>query len=217
MKLVSLISAMLSLFPVSTKADIDNDAGRSWILDASEHNATWQAFGQLDLPSKTIFIGDPSWGGDHHLRGAQAVSSSQLDVWLLVSNEQNQVHAVWLEANGALPVRSSKSMDFGSDSAYFALGDLATGQALVDIGNLDLPAVPDSFEFFLPHIQNSGFTGMWLDVPPLNLPVFTVETKRDGGLKAIWAEDIEDNLSGILIDVTGRASDQLFIDKLISN
>lgn len=215
LKIASLLTALLSLVPISSRAETANEAGRNWIHAASEHSAVWQSSGQLELPSGTIFIGDPSWGGDYHLRGTMAVSADQLDVWLLVSSDGKQVHAVWLEANGNLPVTVSGNIDFGTDSAYFALGDLVTGQAIADIGDLDIPEVPDSFEFFLPHIQNFGFTAIWLDVPPDDLPVLAVETKQDGGLKAVWTEDIEGDLSGILIDITGRASDQLFLDKLV--
>ena len=215
LKITSLVTALLSLLPVSAKAEAEPDAGRNWILATSEHAAKWQPSGQLDLPSGTIFIGDPSWGDDYHLRGAKAVSVAQLDVWLLVSSNGEQVHAVWLEANGTLPVTVGEHIDFGTDSAYFALGDLATGQAIANIGDLNLPTVPDSFEFFLPHIQNFGFTAIWLEVPPNDLPVLAVETKQDGALKAVWTKDRAGDLSGILIDITGRASDQQFLDTLV--
>ena len=209
----TLLSLVASAPPASAQ---ENDA-RDWLLEASGHSAEWRGFGPLSLPSGSIFIGDPSWGDDHHMRGAQAVSVDTLGVWLLVAKDGAQVHAAWLEADGGTPAGRTETLSFGTDSAYFAFGDLQTGQDLVDLRDLGLPEAPDSFEFFLPHIQNFGFTGKWLTVPPSDRPVFAVETKRDGGLEAVWLHSSSGGLSGILIDITGRAGDGRFLDKLIDD
>lgn len=207
--------ASLLLVPSLGLADEREISGRNWIVSQSGHDATWQNFGTISLPSGKIFIGDPSFGRDYHLRGAREVQVSELDIWLLISNSRNQVHTVWLEANGNHPSGISASIEFGTDSAYFALGDLSVGKDLANIGNLKNPEFYDSFEFFLPHIQDGGFAAIRLSVPPRNAPVVAIETNRDGGLKAVWAEDADQNLSGILIDITGRVGDNLYLDKLL--
>lgn len=214
MKLKRILSAILMLSPFHCFAD-HRPKARDWILSVSERSASWQFLGTLDLPSGSIFIGDPSRGGDYHLRGIKEVNAARLSVWLLIADDSKQVHTVWLEADGDLPEKISGEIVFGIDSAYFAFGDLWSGQDLANIGDLNLPKLPDSFEFFLPHIQNPGFTGIWLDAPPRNSPVCAVETDRDGGLKAVWTEGGGGRFSGILIDITGRRSDELYLDKLI--
>ena len=208
------LTSML-LFPSLGLAEEHSSPSQNWIVSNSGHTATWRNVGILSIPSGSIFIGDPSYGSDYHLRGARKILVSKVDVWLLMSESGHQVHTVWLEANGNLPSRISGSIEFGTDSAYFALGDLTAGNDLANIGDLENPDFYDSFEFFLPHIQDGGFTSVWLDVPPRNAPVLAVETNRDGGLKAIWVEDSEQNFSGILIDITGRIGDNLYLDKLL--
>lgn len=207
------------LFPAllaAGTAEADTGAARNWISATTGHAAEWQQIGTLPLPSGAIFVGDPSWGGDHHLRGALAVTASDLAVWLLRDREGGQNRAVWLEAAGTLPVQSAETIDFGVDSAYFAFGDRETGLALANIGDLELPGAPDSFEFFLPHIQREGFSHTRLEVPPTGAPVYAVNTGNDGGLRASWLRDAGGELSGILIDITGRASDRRHIDMLLT-
>ncbi len=219
MKLKSVLSMILGLLPFSAAADTDMSAARQWVQATSGHSASWKHYGEIKLPSGKIFIGDPSWGDEYHLHGAREVPVAKLDVWLFISEEENpqsnQVHAVWLEAAGTMPAKVGGAIDFGVDSAYFAFGDLTTGQELANMKYTDDSEHEDCFEFFLPHIQNFGFKALWLDVPPKNQPVIAVETKNDGGLTAVWTEDEAGNFSGILIDVTGRASDQFFLDVLL--
>jgi hypothetical protein len=219
MKAWKCVAALLTFLAPAMESSAASSEGREWIETISGHSAAWKHQGALELPSGKIFIGDPSWGDGHHLRGAKAVPVNTLDVWLLVSRQEekkkNQVHAVWLAAADTKPSAITRSIEFGVDSAYFALGDLSTGQSLATIGDQGLPEIPDSFEFFLPHIQDSGFLAIWLDVPPTDQPVLAVETKRDGGLKAVWTENRNERFSGILIDITGRASDRRYLDTLI--
>ncbi|MDO5606197.1 MAG: hypothetical protein Q4G25_13650 [Paracoccus sp. (in: a-proteobacteria)] len=208
--LLSLISGLPAQAATPATPPVD---ARGWIAAAAGHEgAYWQQDRRLELPSGAIFIGDPSWGDDYHLGGAQPVPAPALDVWLLISADQGRVHAVWLEAAGTLPARISAELDFGMDSAYFALGDLTTGQDLAELRNRDIEGAPDSFEFFLPHIQQDGFTALWLDVPPDGRPVLAINAGNDGSRRAVWISDAEGGFSGILIDVTGRAGDHRFID-----
>jgi hypothetical protein len=221
MKTKSILSMIFALLPFSSVANVESRTGRDWIQTVSGHSASWKKYDELNLPSGEIFIGDPSWGDDYHLHGARAVPVSKLDVWLFVSNEKNTdenlVHTVWLEASATTPTKVVGAIDFGMDSAYFAIGDLTTGRDLANMRNLDLSQYADCFEFFLPHIQNYGFMGLWLNVPPKNQPVLAIETKNDGGLRAVWTEDDKGAFSGILIDITGRVTDQLFLDKLLEH
>lgn len=189
---------------------------RDWIATTAAHaTAGWSHAERLDLPSGSLFVGDPSWGGDYHLRGALPVGVPGLDIWVLASDSGQRVHLVWLEAAGTLPVRPAETINFGIDSAYFAFGDLHTGQQLAAIGDHDPFVANDSFEFMLPHIQRDDFRWAAISVPPAGSPVHAVNTRSDGGLRAVWVLDAEGALSGILIDVTGRSADQRHLDLLL--
>lgn len=215
-RVIGLIAVAASLL----SGGAHGETGRDWIANTSGRDGEWIDYGTISFPSGQIFIGDPSWGGDYHMRGVQDVPVDELRVWMYVSEvsnpKLNQVQTVWLEALGTTPTTTRSRLGFGTDSAYFAFGDARVGHDLANIGDLGLAALPDSFEFFLPHIQNYGFAGIALKVPPNNAPVFAVETKRDGGLEAVWTEDSNGEFSGILIDIAGRASDGLYLDKLIN-
>ncbi|MGB0845024.1 MAG: hypothetical protein ACPGVN_09810 [Alphaproteobacteria bacterium] len=219
MKLKAIATALLAVLPFAAsaenKTDTQAETAREWIKTVTERASVWQQHGTLKLPSGDIFIGDTSWSDDYHMQGAKAVPAKELDVWLHLSEGRKYVLSVWLEADGGVPVSISNDLGFGVDSAYFSLGDKTAGQALVDIGEQKIPDVTNSFEFFLPHIDKFGFTALWLDVPPTNIPVFSVETKQDGGLKAVWTNDANGDFSGILIDIRGRESDGLYIDTLL--
>jgi len=45
--------------------------------------------------------------------------------------------------------------------------------------------------------------------------MFIASTGDDGGFAAVWLHDGTDDLSGILVDIAGRESDSLFLDKLL--
>ena len=213
--LIAFVAAATSL--ISNRAH--GETARDWIVQTSGREGEWIDYGDISFPSGQIFIGDPSWGGDYHMRGVKELPVDHLRIWMYVSEAQNpevnQVQTVWLEALGTTPKKIRSAISFGTDSAYFALGDARVGHDLTNIGDLGLAKLPDSFEFFLPHIQNYGFAGISLEVPPNNFPVFAVETKKDGGLEAVWTEDANGEFSGILIDIAGRAFDGSYLDKLI--
>jgi hypothetical protein len=213
--LLALIAPFLVLRPTGAAAS-DEVAARAWIAAASDHSAAWVHASRFVLPEGKIFVGDPSWGDDYHLRGAREVPVRQLEIWFLVGDAEPTVHAVWLEAGGTLPASSGAMIEFGMDSAYFAFGDLATGRDLATIGDLGIAEVPSNFEFFLPHIQRTDFTWLTLEVPPRGGIVHAVNTRNDGGLKAVWLHDGNDGFSGILIDISGRASDRQYIDTLLA-
>ncbi len=208
-----LLGSALALFPGLLQAD----TMRSWINTESGHPAAWQNCGTLSLPSGKIFIGDPSWGDDYHLRGASPVAAQTLDIWLLVSKPENRALTLWLEAKDAAPAMTTHSLDFGTDSAYFAFGDLRSGQALLDLREQDIPGAADSHEFMFPHISAAPFSCKQIDVPPHELPVFAIDTRDDGGLKAVWVADGNGTFTGIMVDIAGRASDRRFLDKLLEN
>lgn len=214
-RIVALVTVATSLIC----GGAHGETARDWIIEMSGREGEWIDYGEIIFPSGQIFIGDPSWGGDYHMRGAKELPVDHLRIWMYVSEASNpkvnQVQTVWLEALGTTPKKISSKISFGTDSAYFAFGDARVGYELTNIGDLGIAQLPDSFEFFLPHIQNYGFTGISLEVPPNNSRVFAVETKRDGGLEAVWTEDVNGEFSGILIDVTGRVSDGIYLDKLI--
>lgn len=215
---ISLLLGAIGVFVASCK-NSSAETGRDWFQTSSGRQGEWVSYGDMSFPSGRIFIGDPSRGSDYHMRGARALPTDRLTAWLYVEDaanpKTNRVHTVWLAASDKPPVKTTSRLSFGTDSAYFAFGDEETGHALSNIGDLGIPELPDSFEFFLPHILNYGFVGLKLEVPPNALLAFAVETKRDGGLEAVWTEDRERNFSGILIDISGRAEDGLYLDKLI--
>ncbi|MGB0798300.1 MAG: hypothetical protein ACPGRD_03155 [Planktomarina sp.] len=194
-------------------AQADNAMG--WIDDHRTTQGSWISAGTIDLPSGSIFVGDPSWGNDYHMRGATAVAVQSLQIFVLQSPEGNRASAVWLAAANTRPVSKGASLEFGMDSAYFAFGDHDVGRAVANIGDLDLPKIPDSFEFFLPHISNGDFVIKQLQVPPNDAPVYAVNTNRDGGLAAVWTYDANNQFSGILIDIVGLLPENRYLDTLL--
>ena len=215
----NLVLALTAFATNLISSSAHGETARDWIEQQTGREGEWIAYGEINFPSGQIFIGDPSWTDDYHMRGATKIPVDQLQIWMYVSEvsnpKANRVHTVWLEALGTTPKKTTSRIQFGVDSAYFAFGDIRVGPDLTNIGDLKLAGIPNSFEFFLPHIENYGFVGVSLEVPPSSSPVFAVETKKDGGLEAVWTEDGNGAFSGILIDITGRASDGLYLDMLI--
>lgn len=128
-----------------------------------------------------------------------------------------QINLVWLEAAGTRPDSVVGGIEFGMDAAYFAFRDRQAGVDLANIGDLELPEAPDSFEFFMPIVQRDGFSWAEVPVPAEERPIFVINTGRDGGLKAAWIKDGQGRLSGILIDISGRSNDGVFLDRLLGN
>jgi len=152
----------------------------------------WKKLGPLALPSGRIFVGDPTGGHDGHMNGAQAVGADALTAWAFQDRSTGENHIVWLEATDALPTHKGAQLDFG-----------------VDAGR------GDSFDWLVPHLQISPNFSSWVKVPPAGLPMLLISTRADGGYAAVWLLDAQGTLCGILIDISGRASDQLFLDKLL--
>jgi hypothetical protein len=87
-------------------------------------------------------------------------------------------------------------------------------KAVLSVFVLALPAQsaePSARDWIL---GKSQYEAEWQSHRTLDL---AIETKCDGGLKAVWVKTSNDRFSGILIDVTGRASDGLCTDKLLNN
>ena len=80
-----------------------------------------------------------------------------------------------------------------------------------------LPVAPDSFAFA--HANRAeGRPLMGRSACSVRgRPIFVISIGRDGGLKTVWVKDREGRLSGILIDVSGRLSDRIFLDRLLGN
>lgn len=207
--LVSALTLLPGLAPAQTMRD--------WISAQSGHSATWQSCGSLALPSGTIFIGDPSWGDDYHLRGASPVSAQNLDIWVAVSQPDHRALTLWLEASTAPPATVTHHLDFGTDSAYFAFGDLAGGAALLALRDQTIPGAADSHAFLFPYIAAAPFICLFIPVPPKDLPVFAIDTRADGGLRAVWVADKTGAFTGIMVDIAGRASDARPLDSLLEN
>lgn len=213
MKVISLLVAFVAM-PMMAHAQSD---AQNWITETSGQPGEWVNFGTMTLPSGVIFIGDPSWGDDYHMRGARGVPARRLDVFLHINVGENQVNAAWLEAGGGVPVRQVGMLEFGMDSAYFAFGDRRAGEALLDLPALGIEGAYDSHEFMFQYIGAADFMADWVQVPPDDMPVMIVTTRFDGGLGAAWALDDAGQFSGILIDITGRTSDGVHLDTLLLN
>ncbi|MBU4612533.1 hypothetical protein IMZ29_18875 [Achromobacter sp. GG226] len=195
---------------------------REWLSLTCERPYTWRRAGDLAVPSRRIFVGDPTWGSDAHMEQQGAVSIDSLAVWVLSSGSDPSPYKtdvnglLWLEANGAVPVAVGHRLDFGVDAACFAVGDVATGQAFTELTDLELDAGRgDSFEWIQPYIQAFPHYARWVSVPPAGLPMFVVSTGNDGGFAAAWLHDAAGALSGILVDIQGRASDRKYLDTLL--
>lgn len=209
--------------PLSRSADLaEAPDARTWLRAASERDDAWQDLGDLGLPSHRIFVGDPTNGHDGHMENVAAIAADTLRVWVLEAGpDQNEFEAhrnalVWLEARGTTPVARGRSLDFGVDAACFAIGDGATGDAFTRLTDIEFDAGRgDSFEWIQPFIQERPHYARWLEIPPHGHPMFVASTGDDGSFAAVWLHDGSDELSGILIDIAGRTSDGLFLDKLL--
>ena len=207
------------LVGLATPSFASADPARDWISAAQARTGEWREMGRLDLPSGRIFIGDTSWGDDYHMHGAHAVPVSTLDVWLFVAPGDTQVNAVWLAAPeySEAPERITHRLDFGMDSAYFAIGDTITGTVIADLRNREepLPDALDGFELFLPYTMAAGFVSTWVPVPKDAGQALAVNTNTDGGRQAVWTTAASGQFTGILIDVVGAAGNGQFIDTLL--
>lgn len=195
---------------------------RSWLRVASERAFVWRDMGELALPSQHIFVGDPTWGDDYHMKQTAPVDADRVTVWVFESGEESDAfHAhtnalVWLEISGTPPTTRGLALDFGVDAACFAFGDLETGRAFTRLTELESAAGRgDSFEWIGPYINEHPNFARWLSIPPDGQPMFVASTGSDGGFSAVWLHDAQDSLSGILIDIAGRASDLRYLDKLL--
>lgn len=195
---------------------------RVWLERASARPYVWRDLGELALPSREIFVGDPTWGDNYHLTHTGAVDVPALTVWVLASPPTDSPYLshvnglLWLEASGDTPVAVGTYLTFGVDAACLGLGDLAAGRAFAELTHLELDAGRgDSFEWLLPHIQAHPHYARWLTIPPAGLPMFVASTGNDGGFGAAWLHGENGALAGILIDIEGRAGDSRLLDTLL--
>ncbi|MFK7938711.1 MAG: hypothetical protein AB8B82_04985 [Roseovarius sp.] len=219
----AMIAGALSLAFLSPAATgpVDaqtSSAARDWIVNAGQRTGTWRDHGRLALPSGRLFVGDPTWGDAYHLRGAKPAPADAVHVWSFGKGRNGLNYAIWLELAGTTPVKRGEMLEFGVDAAVLALGDYATGQAMVDLGDALIDAGKgDSFDWISPHIQASANFAKWLPIPPQGQQMFLATTNNDGGYGAAWLYDDAGALSGVLIDLRGRASDQTFLDVLLKD
>jgi hypothetical protein len=197
-------------------------AARTWLSNASERDFEWADLGELALPSGGIFVGDPTGGHDYHMRATATVEVQALHVWAFHSGaerpdfEARTNTLIWLEASGAQPATRGLSLDFGVDAACLAFGDLETGHAFTRLSDIEYEAGRgDNFAWLMPYIQELPHYAGWADIPPEGLRMFIASTGNDGGFAASWLHDAQGGLSGILIDIGGRASDKTFLDTLL--
>jgi hypothetical protein len=193
-------------------------SAQTWLARQSEReeSAVWTQLGELTLPSGRIFVGDPTSGHDDHMQGARAAGVARLEAWTFQDRETSANHLIWLEAAGTVPVSKSQMLEFGVDAATIGLGDANTGDLFSALTDRELDAGRgDNFDWIMPHIQESQHFAKWLTIPPNDLHMLIASTANDGGYAAVWLHDTSGALSGILIDITGRTSDQLFLDKLL--
>ncbi|MDO5706288.1 MAG: hypothetical protein Q4G49_14650 [Paracoccus sp. (in: a-proteobacteria)] len=195
-----------------------NDAAhaRDWIASVSARpGGTWQDHGDLILVGDQVFIGDPTWGSDHHIENPIPALAPHLRVWAL-RDDQGDNLAIWLENTGAQPFRSGQQIEFGIDAAMFAPGTLAAGQALVDLGERHKDqGIGDSFDWLCAQPVYAHRQTGWLTIPPGDHAMFLATTHADGGFAATWLMDSDGALSGILIDIRGSHQDGMFIDQLL--
>lgn len=156
------------------------------------------------------------------MRASTALDVDSVRVWVFESGPEGsefEAHTntlLWLEVLGTPPVTRGSSLDFGVDAACLAFGDLETGHAFTRLSDLEYDAGRgDNFEWLLPHIQEKPHFARWVEIPPDSHRMFIASTGNDGGFAAVWLHDVQDEISGILIDIGGRASDLRFLDKLL--
>ena len=211
MSMKEIIAAFASVFSLAAST-AKAETAIMWIDQNRVLKGGWEQHGVLSLPSGSIFIGDPSYGDDYHMRGQTQIAVESLNIHVLTGTNPKRTIALWLESAGTVPVTAGHRLGFGVDSAYFAFGDADSGQDIANIGNLGIPKIPDGFEFFLPHVIDGGFAYKTLGVPPNDRPVHVIGSNRDGGLEAVWLYDTAGDFSGILVDIEGLLPERKFLD-----
>ena len=210
MKVVAALAALLGAAPPATADD-----ARDWLARAGERSLAWTDHGALTLPSGRLFVGDPTGGGAYHMTATGAVEGP---LRLLTARDPDAPNPdanalIWLEAGGTPPVATGTRLGFGVDGATLALGSVEAGEAFTALEEIELDAGRgDNFDWIMPHIQISNDFAYWLGVPPGDERMFLATTRADGGYEAVWLLDADGAVSGILIDISGRASDGLYID-----
>ncbi|WP_114961532.1 hypothetical protein [Tritonibacter mobilis] len=197
-------------------------AARVWLKEVSERDFVWKDLGVLAVPSQELFVSDPACGSDYHMRHTASVEAVELHIWVLESGlDHKGFHdhtngLVWLEANGNRPFTRGTELGFSVGSASLGIGNIEAGQAFTRLTDYELDAGRgDSFDWISPFLQEKPHFARWLEIPPDRHRIFVASTSNDGGFAAVWLHDAHDLLSGVLIDIAGRASDRLFLDKLL--
>ena len=211
----SLMSALASIGLTTAPAPAESlSPARLWLGESAARAGFWQDLGPLARPSGRIFVGDPTWGDDYHIRDPRPLAGP-LQVFTRTDPDGPNL-LIWLEANGNRPAATGDRIEFGVDVATIGLGDLGAGQALVDLGEaLQDQGKGDSFEWLQPALQQQQHFARWLPIPPEDQPILLVSTGNDGSYAAVWLLDERGELSGILIDIAGRQPDLKFLDTLL--
>lgn len=188
----------------------------AWLTAASERQGIWRKHGDITFPTKMLFVGDPTWGDDYHIRDPRQVPSDTGTLYTFEEPITRRNYLIWIAFTNEMPVATGETLGFGIDAATIGLGAFEGGQALVDLGERYIDqGKGDSHSFILPHIDQPKSFAKWLPIPGSAERIFLVFTGNDGGSQATWLVDVNGDTSGILIDITGRASDGRYLDKLL--
>lgn len=201
---------------IATSPALADTPALGWLTGASEREGVWRDHGRIEFPSGRLFVGDPTSSSDQHMRDPRAAPAAAGQLYTFGDGRDGQNYLIWIQFSGQTPVSKGEVLGFGVDAATIGLGSVEAGQALIDLGERNLDAGKgDSFDFLIPHIQATQHFAKWLPLPGSNTSIFLVTTGNDGGLEASWMHDSSGAVSGILIDIRGRSSDGLFLDKLL--
>ncbi len=223
---MNLLRKLLGLDPPSGLPAQPEDTpttARGWLAAAAARDGcVWRDLGVLALPSRRLFVGDPTWGTTitcarpHRSRWTRCRSGYSIRVRTHPLTRRTPTPWSGWRGWAHRRRRGGRRWISAVDAACFAVGDIEAGHAFTRLTDHDAAAGRgDSFEWIQPYIQERPHVARWLVIPPDGKRMFVASTGRDGGFAATWLHDRDGALSGILIDILGRAGDGRFLDTLL--
>lgn len=191
---------------------------RQWLATEAGRPFRWQTFPPLDA-GRGIFVGDPLSQPDTLNKITLPADFTSLTPWVFESGEETEAFyahtnsLIWLEVSGTKPAFTVLMAEFSIDAACIGVFPAAAYDALGALDRVD--DGPSAFDWVSDHLPQIAHFACTLPIPQSETPCFIASTGSDGGYAAAALLDAEGSLSGVLIDIAGRACDSRFIDKLL--
>ncbi|MFC0501326.1 hypothetical protein [Asaia krungthepensis] len=193
-------------------------AAREWLAIQSGRPFSWTAFDPLP-EGPTLYLGDPL--SDIETLGHVTLPEAAfpLTPWVFESGDESDAYyahtnsLIWLEAAGTMPHTKQMVLEFSVDAGCIGIFTETGRTALVKLDAVEGPGT--TFEWLTARIPPGAHFAVTLSVSTGHASLFIASTGSDGGFGAASLYDKRGILSGVLIDIAGRAGDRCFIDRLL--